>query len=64
MGAGPKPIYVNKLSVENLTQAIVEANDEVIRKRAQALGQCIRSENGVQYVARLIDKYVSEFEKF
>jgi len=64
IGAGPKPIYVNKLSVKNLTQAIVEADDEVICKRAQALGQSLRSENGVQYATRLMETYASEFKKF
>ena len=64
VGAGPKPVYVNKLSVDNLTQAIFEADDKVIRKRAQVLGQRLRCENGVQYTSRLIEKYVSEFKKF
>jgi len=64
IGASPKPIYVNKLSVENLTQAIVEADDEVVRRRAQAIGQSLRSENGVQYAARLIETHISEFKKF
>jgi len=55
IGAGPKPVNVNKLSVESLTQAFVKADDEVVRKRAQAVGQRIRSEDGVKYAAELIE---------
>jgi hypothetical protein len=36
----------------------------MLRERAHILGQSIRSENGVQYAARLITTYVSDFEKF
>jgi len=63
-GIGPKPIPVNKLSVGNLTQTIIDAEGKAIRERAHVFGQAIRSENGVQYVARLITSYVSGFEKF
>jgi sterol 3beta-glucosyltransferase len=64
IGAGPKPILVSELSVTNLTCAIAEAEDTMLRERAHILGQSIRSENGVQYAARLITTYVSDFEKF
>ena len=64
VGAGPKPVYVNKLSLENLTQAIIEADDDAISKRVQTLGQSLRSENGVQYAAELITSHVTDFEKF
>jgi len=64
LGVGLKPIYVNKLSVENLTQAIVDADDEAVHKQAQTIGQSIRDENGVQYAARLITSYVFESKKF
>ncbi|MBL0346164.1 hypothetical protein [Candidatus Villigracilis affinis] len=43
IGVGPKPILVDKLSVENLTQAMVEADSNIIRKRVQLIGQDIRS---------------------
>lgn len=55
VGAGPQPIYVSKLSVEKLAHAIVEAEGEAIRQRAQAIGQSIRSEDGVKYAAELIE---------
>ena len=64
IGAGPKPVFVNKLSVDNLTQAIFKADTESVRDWAQVIGQRLRSENGVQYASRLIEKYVSEFKKF
>lgn len=38
IGVGPKPILVDKLSVENLTQAMVEADSNIIRKRALFFG--------------------------
>lgn len=64
MGAGPKPILVKNLSVENLTQAIVEAEDPVVRKRAQIIGQGIRSENGVKCAVELIESSLSNWGNF
>ena len=60
---GPKPILVDKLSVENLTQAIVEADSSIIRKRAQFFGQGIRNEDGINNAIMLIESHVFEFEK-
>jgi len=64
VGAGPKPVYVNRISVENLTKTIVEAEDETIRKRVQAIGQSIRFENGVQYAIGLMEAILNQFPKF
>ena len=64
IGAGPKPILVKKLSVENLTSAMVEADDQLIRKRTQEIGQRIRSEDGVICAVHLIESHVSEFGNF
>lgn len=61
VGAGPKPVPVNRLTIDGLSQAIVEAEAEVVRKRAQTLGQVIRSEDGVRRAVSLIE---SHFEKF
>lgn len=61
IGAGPKPILVKRLSVANLTPAIVEAEAETIRKRAQAIGQEIRSEAGVAQAVALIESHVSNW---
>jgi len=64
IGVGPQPIYVNQLSVEKLTQSIVEADDNAIRKRAQAIGQRIRSEDGVKYTAELIESSLPKQRNF
>ncbi|MFL5587557.1 MAG: glycosyltransferase, partial [Ktedonobacteraceae bacterium] len=48
LGVGPKPIPRKRLSQERLAAAIhTAASDESMRKRAGALGECIRAENGV-----------------
>ena len=59
IGAGPKPILVRKLSVEKLTRAIAEAEENDVRKRAQVIGQGIRGENGVKYTVGLIEGHLS-----
>lgn len=64
IGAGPKPILVKKLSVENLTRAIVDADDQTIRKSAQVIGQRIRSEEGVKRAVDLIESHVHSWGNF
>jgi sterol 3beta-glucosyltransferase len=64
IGAGPKPIPVRNLSSENLTQAIVEAEDHTLRGCAQAIGQIIRSENGVQRAVDVIENHIINFGNF
>jgi sterol 3beta-glucosyltransferase len=61
IGAGPKPISVKKLSVANLTQAILEADDPLLRKRAQLIGQELKYEQGVETAIWFIEKYSNEF---
>lgn len=62
VGAGPKPILVKNLSIENLTRAIIEAESDIIRKQAQVIGQNIRSEDGVENAICLIESYANEFK--
>jgi sterol 3beta-glucosyltransferase len=62
IGAGPKPILVKKLSVQALTQAIVEAKSDAIRECAQTIGQEIRGEEGVKHAVMLIESYASTFK--
>ena len=62
VGAGPKPILVKNLSVDKLTHAVVEAETQPIRERAQLIGQRIRSEDGVKDATNLIEAYASEFK--
>jgi sterol 3beta-glucosyltransferase len=55
LGIGPRPVPRNKLSVERLAEAISTAvGDADMRRRAAALGQRIRAENGVQRAVELI----------
>jgi sterol 3beta-glucosyltransferase len=64
VGAGPRPVPVNRLTVEGLTQAIVEAEEESVRKRAQAISQKLRSEDGVGNAIALIESHHKNFWKF
>ena len=61
--AGPKPILVKNLSLETLTCSIAEAEDESIRKPAQAVGQKIRNEDGTGEAAKWIGKYSDDFNR-
>lgn len=62
IGAGSKPILVKNLSVENLFHSIVEADDQVVRKRAQDIGQIIGTEDGVEKAIVLIESHVSQYK--
>lgn len=61
IGAGPSPIPVKKLAVENLTRAIAEGSNPVIRQRAQAIGRELRREDGVGISVQWIEKYSNDF---
>jgi len=61
IGVGPKPISVNKLSVENLTRAIAEAGDLTLRQRAQLIGRELSGEDGVGKAVDFIEKYSNVF---
>lgn len=58
LGVGPKPIPHQRLSVEKLAESIrsMVAN-EAMRRRAAALGERIRAENGVGRAAELLEQY-------
>ncbi len=60
MGVGPKPILVKNISVDKLMCAIAEAESNVIRDRAQVVGQNIRSEDGIKNAIKLIELYAAE----
>jgi len=61
IGAGPKPILVKNLSVEKLTRGTAEAESDVLRERAQAIGKVIRSEDGIGRAVNLIGKISNNF---
>jgi sterol 3beta-glucosyltransferase len=55
LGVGPRPIPRKKLSVERLAEAIASAvNDVDMQRRAAALGQRIRAEDGVQRAVEIV----------
>jgi len=57
LGTGPKPIPINKLTVEKLTAAIRTATwDKDITRRASILGKKIKKEDGV---ARAVEVFTS-----
>jgi sterol 3beta-glucosyltransferase len=62
IGVGPKPILVKSLSVEKLVQAVVEAESNIVRERAQVIGQRIRSEDGVKDAVELIEEHFLDFK--
>ncbi|MFZ6028487.1 MAG: glycosyltransferase [Chloroflexota bacterium] len=60
LGVGPQPIPQKKLATESLARAISQlANDETMRRRAQALGERIRAEDGVARAVEVIHQHLS-----
>jgi sterol 3beta-glucosyltransferase len=60
LGVGPTPIRRRKLTVEGLAQAIRSATgDEGMRRRAAALGERIRSEDGVARAVEAFERRVA-----
>jgi sterol 3beta-glucosyltransferase len=61
LNAGPAPIPQKKLTIENLTDAVHKAvNDPTILQSAEALGEKIRSEDGITNAIDLINRYIGE----
>jgi UDP:flavonoid glycosyltransferase YjiC (YdhE family) len=55
LGVGTKPVYMNKLTVDDLAGAIRQAvTDNDLRTRAAELGRKIRSEDGVSRAVEII----------
>jgi sterol 3beta-glucosyltransferase len=63
VGAAPKSIRINHLSVEKMVSAIAEAESKVILEHAQVIGQEIRSEDGVMNAVKLIETYTMKFRE-
>jgi sterol 3beta-glucosyltransferase len=60
LGVGPKPIPRRRLSVERLAAAIIAAtNDHDMQRRATALGQRIRAENGAAKAVEIVFRHLS-----
>lgn len=57
LGVGPKPIPRKHLSEEQLTTAIqLAVSDEGMRRRASALGERIRAEDGVACAVEIVER--------
>jgi len=60
LGVGPQPISRAKLKSEILTEALIKISiDKVMKTKASALGQKIRSENGIGHAIDLINAAVA-----
>ncbi len=58
---GPEPISRKKLSVERLTTAIqIAVSDKEMRRRAVALGEHIRAEDGVARAVEAINRFICQ----
>jgi len=62
LGVGPRAPGIRSLTAEKLAEAINTAvNDSAMRARASALGEKIRSENGIARAVEIIERYATEF---
>lgn len=61
LGAGPRPIPVGKLSSFRLLAALAEMENPGMTRAAQAAGELIRAENGVETAIRLIQQEKDRF---
>jgi sterol 3beta-glucosyltransferase len=60
LGAGPRPIPINRLTAAILAEAITIAlNDQEMRRKASELGARIRNEDGVARAVAYIEAYFS-----
>ncbi|RMG87306.1 MAG: glycosyltransferase, partial [Chloroflexi bacterium] len=61
LGVGPKPVFIDKLNIKRLAQAIRQAvSDTTMQARAAQLGEQIRQENGVQVAVDIIERYLAD----
>ncbi|MCC6298013.1 MAG: glycosyltransferase family 1 protein [Anaerolineales bacterium] len=59
MGAGTKPIQAHGLTGRNLAEAIQMAGtDPLIRRRAESIGERIRSEDGIGNAVKIVREYL------
>jgi UDP:flavonoid glycosyltransferase YjiC (YdhE family) len=59
LGVGPRPIPASRLSAKRLSEAILALTDDgEMRRRAAALGEAIRAEDGVGEAVRIIGRYL------
>jgi sterol 3beta-glucosyltransferase len=61
IGAGPAPVQVKSVSTETMTQALIQADSDPIRRGAHEIGQLLQGENGVEQAVTLIEKHAESF---
>ena len=64
IGAGPQPIPVKNLTTEKLVAALIEADENVLRSSAQAVGGKIRGEDGVGNAVKLVDDVAANWHEY
>ena len=57
VGAGPKPVLLNDLSVGKLVQAVIYAGHETVCQCARTVSQRLRNEDGVKISIGIIEQY-------
>ena len=63
LGVGNEPIPQKKLSVEKLSAAIREVTmNHTIRQNAEALGEKIRSEDGIANATAIIERTAANYK--
>ena len=64
LGVGPKPISQKKLSVDRLADALLTATSNVtMREKAQALGEQIRHEKGIETAIAAIEAVLNQSDR-
>jgi UDP:flavonoid glycosyltransferase YjiC (YdhE family) len=60
LGVGPHPIPYKSLTVQRLAEAIhIATSDQALRQRAAALGEQLRSEDGVAQAVKIVEQYLA-----
>jgi len=60
LGVGPRPIAYKNLTVQRLAEAIhIATSDQALRQRAAALGEQLRSEDGVAQAIKIVEQYLA-----
>ncbi len=62
-GAGPKPLSLDKLSVERLAAALEQAASPALQAQAQRLGAALCAENGVSAAVQVIEAHTARYPR-
>jgi sterol 3beta-glucosyltransferase len=62
LGVSPRPLLIQKITADSVAAAIAEVmKDAAMRRRAAAIGEQIRSEDGIGRAVELFTQYVERF---